>query len=110
MQVEANFNYDKNAIPKVMDAIIKGLYEATIVIRDDAIEYCPFDTGKLMGSIRRTVNENKKYGIVFTNVEYAPHVEFGTKKMNSQPFMRPALYDNQTKIKDIIANNIKAVL
>lgn len=30
------------------------------------------------------------YGIVYTNVEYAPHLEYGTIHMAARPFLRPA--------------------
>lgn len=83
------------------------------------------DTGNLVGSIDTAVYQNK--GEVFTNVEYAPYIEFGTGRFaengdgrqtgwyyedskgighftlgyKPHPFLRPALNDNKDKIKKI---------
>lgn len=47
------------------------------------------DTGLLSNSIdHRRISDLK--GIVFTNTEYAPHLEYGTVKMAPRPFMAPA--------------------
>ncbi len=53
----------------------------------------------------------RKYRVyVGTNVEYAPHVEYGTNQMRklsfgtqAQPFLRPALDDNRKNIRDILS-------
>lgn len=50
------------------------------------------DTGNLKRSISTTITESSD-GIkaeVSTNVEYAPHVEFGTSRQQAQPFFNPA--------------------
>lgn len=84
------------------------------------------DTGALSRSISSRVEGNE--GIVFTPLEYAPYVEFGTglfaenggrtdvpwhyqddegnwhttSGQKPQPFMRPALNDNRTQILNIL--------
>lgn len=48
------------------------------------------DTGRLRQSIGvQKVGEG--HYRVGTNVEYAPYLEFGTRRMAARPFMRPAL-------------------
>ena len=36
--------------------------------------------------------------IVGTNVEYAPYVEFGTRHMSAQPYLRPAVEEVRSNI------------
>jgi len=49
-----------------------------------ASDLAPVDTGTLRDSIRY------EDGRVYTDVEYAPFVEYGTVNAPAQPFMRPA--------------------
>ena len=37
-----------------------------------------------------------------TNVEYAPYVELGTKKMNARPFLKPAMENHMDDYRTII--------
>ncbi|MET0039887.1 MAG: HK97-gp10 family putative phage morphogenesis protein [Dehalococcoides mccartyi] len=46
---------------------------------------------------------------VGTNVEYAPFVEFGTRRMKAYPFLNPALEQKQDEISDILGDAAKAV-
>lgn len=70
---------------------------------------CPVDTGRLRNSVSTEVtsddDENNVY--VGTNVEYAPHVELGTKRAEAQPFLKPAVADHQNAYKRIIRNELK---
>lgn len=54
--------------------------------------FCPWDTGTLRRSITYEPGRDGKgyYVDVGTNVIYAPFVEFGTRYMRAQPFLRPA--------------------
>lgn len=47
------------------------------------------DTGNLFNSIKADMI-GSKVGVVFTNVEYAPILEFGGAKMAARPFFAPA--------------------
>lgn len=47
------------------------------------------DTGNLVNSIH-SEQVNRSEARTFTNVEYAPMLEFGTAKMAPRPFMTPA--------------------
>ena len=59
-----------------------ALEKACIVVETNAKNRAPIDTGNLTRSITHVVNGNE--GIVGTNVEYAPYVEFGTGLFSSQ--------------------------
>lgn len=52
----------------------------------------PVDTGRLRSSIAEELRreDGELVEIVGTDVEYAPYVEFGTRRMRAQPFLRPA--------------------
>lgn len=64
------------------------LDDATLRVERDAKLACPVDTGRLRSSIQ--VGGEGLERTVSTNVEYAPHVEFGTKRRAAKPFMNPA--------------------
>ena len=65
-------------------------------IRTEAVKNAPVDTGRLRQSIgvKRVGDGHYRVG---TNVLYAPYVEFGTRYMRAQPFMRPAVEKLRSK-------------
>lgn len=94
-------NVDDKAFLKSLQAAVGRLKIETAAdlsrlgldIQNRARELCPVDTGRLRSSIRAVDGKDATgvYVDVGTNVEYAPHVEFGTSRMPAQPYMRPAL-------------------
>jgi len=70
-----------------------AILRAAIQVERNAKRLCPVDTGRLRSSISHDLGRDGRglVGSVGTNVEYAPHVEFGTRYMRAQPFLRPAL-------------------
>jgi hypothetical protein len=52
------------------------LTKACLLVENDAKKRCPVDTGQLRQSITHEVEGNT--GVIGTNVEYAPYVEYGT--------------------------------
>lgn len=114
-------------ITKVQDSLSK----ATLLVEKEAKRNAPKDTGALRRSITSKVEGLE--GTVFTPLEYAPYIEYGTglfaeagngrKKvpwnykddegnwhstsgMKPQPFMRPALNSNREKIKKILKEGV----
>ena len=84
-----------------MDLLFKGpdsaagkyLTRKAITTVRHAKRNAPVDTGRLRSSITHEVGGDPE-GIVArvgTNVEYAPHLEYGTSRMKARPFLRPAL-------------------
>ena len=100
-----------------------ALGKACALVERSAKQKAPKDTGELRRSITSKVEGTK--GIVFTPLEYAPYVEFGTglfaengngrkdvpwwykddrgewhstRGMKPQPYMRPALNENREQI------------
>lgn len=107
-------------------AINAAIGKACALVERSAKEKAPKDTGALRRSITSEVKD--KEGVVFTPLEYAPYVEYGTglfaesggrkdvpwnyqddkgewhstSGMRPQPFMRPALDENRERIVQII--------
>lgn len=98
----------------------KALKKACALVEAEAKKNAPKDTGELRRSISSRIEGDQ--GIVYTPLEYAPYVEYGTGPSNGgrtdvpwryqddkgnwhstsgqkpQPYMRPALDDNRTEI------------
>ena len=54
-------------------------------------------TGETKGSIRNKISFNGLTGIVAPHTEYAFYLEYGTRYMKKQPFVKPS-YDSQKRI------------
>lgn len=67
-------NYKLETLAKL--DVSKALNKACLVVENEAKRLCPVDTGDLRNSITHEVDDG--VGIVGTNKEYAPYVEFGT--------------------------------
>lgn len=112
----------------------KSITESCLLLENTAKRNCPVDSGQLRRSITHKVDKNE--GEVYTNVEYAPYVEYGTGLFSTkgngrnskwtykdvegnwhttagqkpQPFMHPALTTNRTRIKSLIDKEIKDII
>lgn len=108
----------------------KALEKCCMLVERSAKQKAPKGTGELRRSITSKVDESAEdiVGVVYTPLEYAPYVEFGTglfaedggrkdvpwnykddegnwhstSGMKPQPFMRPALNENREKILQIL--------
>lgn len=56
---------------------------------DIAYDLCPVDTGELISSIDGFTDGERVE--VYADADYAQYVEYGTSKMEAQPYFRPAL-------------------
>ena len=123
--------------------------KATQLVHGQAKALAPVDSGNLAGSIHMQVKDTGKelQGRVYTNLEYAPYVEFGTgvtgngtypyeikglsleyrnkgwayydedkdewiytKGQVAQPYMYPALKENEKTIKAILKQGVHTKL
>ena len=88
-------------LPQVKDEVEQALVTGALMVERDAKINAPVDTGRLRTSIS---HETENFGgnnpsvKVGTNVEYGPHVEFGTSKQSAKPFLFPAYNSNKSKI------------
>lgn len=86
----------------------RAFTQACMYIKSQAKLLCPVDTGRLRQSIayKVTMSDGAIKGEIGTNVEYAEYIEFGTSKMVAQPFLYPALKDNQEVVINIIKQSL----
>ena len=115
--------------------IEKAMGKACAVVEAAAKQNAPKDTGALRQSISSKVENRNGHieGVIFTPLEYAPYVEYGTglfaesggrkdvpwnyqddkgewhstSGQKPQPFMRPAVEDNRNRIIEILGEGIK---
>lgn len=88
----------KSEFNRRLDLVVEGIAND---LRNELIEVAPVDTGRLKNSIK-VASDGKN--LTISMVEYALHVEYGTYKMDAQPFIRNTI---RGKLKTIIVNNIK---
>ena len=127
---------DANSLLKRIDGmcsetnISAAIGKACALVEGEAKKKAPKDTGALRRSISSTVKGTE--GIVFTPLEYAPYVEYGTGLFNKKggrkdvpwyykdeegkwhrssgqhphPYMRPALNENREEVLRLIKEGI----
>lgn len=128
LEIEINDLIDIINAEKAMQKVC-GLVEA------EAKKKAPKNTGALIRSITSTVEYegDDLVGTIFTPLEYAPYVEYGTglfaetqgrqtpwayqdpktgewiwtKGQHPQPYLRPALYENREKIMRLLREGMK---
>ena len=59
-------------------------------LQQEAMRKAPVDTGNLKRSIMLNIAEDGMEATVTATAEYAAYVEYGTRFMNAQPYMKPA--------------------
>ena len=112
----ANYEKRANALNARQMVIL-----ATAAVHAQADKLVPVSTpitnpGGAHGNLRRSLtpsvdgNKNVAEGAVSTNVEYAPYVEFGTRKMRAQPYLRPAVRIVKPKIDNLVINEIRKAM
>ena len=79
--IRGRFNHDKVA------TVVK---RNTAQAQQTAMRLAAVDTGFMKRSITMRVDITGLAGYIVASAEYSPYVEFGTRYMGSQPFMRPA--------------------
>lgn len=107
MRINSNVSRTNNTAQvkiAVEGARRRALHSAALVVLGGAQLRAPVDTGRLRASLAYEVTGDAAF--VGTNVEYAPHVEYGTVKMEAQPYLRPALLDNISTIRAIFERNL----
>ncbi|SIT91699.1 HK97-gp10 family putative phage morphogenesis protein [Edaphobacillus lindanitolerans] len=67
----------------------------------------PVDTGELRRSIRTGYSDGGLTATTKVGVHYGPYVEYGTRFMAAQPFLRPAFYNTAWDFKDDMDKLVK---
>ena len=95
--------YGDDVANKTNRSVETKIRQATILVLTHAVLNAPVKTGRLQDSIDMDTSPTK--GVVYANTDYAPYVELGTEKQTAQPFLRPALFENEGNIKRIFNDN-----
>ena len=85
---------------------VEDLVMGANVILDYAQANCPVDTGFLRESGYIRVQSN--YVEIGFDAPYASYVEYGTSKMEAQPFLRPALDESEEDALNAIVDSIES--
>jgi HK97 gp10 family phage protein len=90
----------KEAVERALEAV--GLTAEAYAKLD-----CPVDTGRLRNSISHAVDVNEEAAYIGTNVEYAPYVEYGTRRMAPRPYLKPAATEHGEEYTEIFEKYLK---
>jgi len=93
----------------VKEELGKAVEELVLIVEAKAKELCPVDTGLLRSSITPVIASWAE-AYVGTNTEYAPYVEFGTKKTPAQPFLEPAFLEGQKQASKVFGQAVSRVI
>lgn len=72
-----------------------------------AQEICPRDTGNLAASITLEITDGGMTAEVAPHMNYAGYVEWGTRFMNAQPYLRPAYMQESERFKEDLSRICK---
>lgn len=91
-------------LPEDVDKKVADLINKTAInIQNNAKRLAPVDTGRLRSSIRiRFYRDNGPAADIYTDVEYAAYLEFGTKRMSARPYMTPAWELERAKFEEAL--------
>lgn len=75
--------------------VAKDLTRRALKCQRTAKRLCPVDTGRLRASIAWRLERDAEglAAVIGTNTHYAAYIEFGTRNMRAQPYLRPALME-----------------
>lgn len=107
------FDGTDHAGREIRYSVQRALRKAAITMGLNVFTRAPVDTGRLKGSITHSVGNGEAE--VFTNVEYAPRVEYGFKGQDSlgrainqkpQPFFRNGAKASEGPIGEIFTKEL----
>lgn len=132
---KVSVKFNKSDVMQAFDKGLEaGLTAAAILVEAEAKMKAPYDLGRLRQSINHRIEGNSAF--VGTNVDYAAHVEYGTgiyseggvgrktpwfyehpkygwvrtRGNKPQPYLRPSIDNNRSKIARIISDAIGGAL
>ena len=92
LQVKLKKNVQMNYVKR----IVKRNWAA---LQESAQRKVPVDTGNFKRSIGLEIRDSGLTAEVEPTAEYAAYVEYGTRYMNAQPYMRPSYTAQKEKFK-----------
>jgi len=101
-----------DAADKLVPAIDAAVEAGADLIQDMAITLVPVRTGMLKSTIHVEPTGQMMERLVSAGqgITYAAYVEYGTRKMGAQPYMRPARDAREAEIVNLIAEAVAKLL
>ena len=96
--------------PEIFQRVQQVLQNGAVRLAERAREIVPVRTGHLLASIRAELGEDVEAEAAFSPIQviadtpYASFVEFGTSKMEAQPFLRPAAEETEPEVLEEVEN------
>lgn len=90
MSVITKFNHLPQMREQVRQRAVEAVRNASYSVETHAKDAVPVDTGTLKNSIATEFEPSGLVGLISPHTEYAIYVEYGTRRMRAQPYMRPA--------------------
>lgn len=88
-------------------ALARVVKQNTIECQAKAKRNAPVKTGALQRSINSAFEDGGQTGVVSAYMDYAPYVEFGTRFMDKQPYLQPALDDQGPQFAEDLKKLVK---
>ena len=106
----------KDNSQQILSALEKGKRNALTAIGSSAETHAKdnitaddlIDTGRLRNSISYAVDGESAY--IGTNVEYAPYLELGTKKIAAYHYLKRAATEHKDEYKNLTAQAIQSAI
>ena len=106
----------KDNSKQILSALEKGKHNALTAIGSSAETHTKdnitaddlIDTGRLRNSISYAVDGESAY--IGTNVEYAPYLELGTKKIAAHHYLKRAVTEHKDEYKNLTAQAIQSAI
>ena len=100
-------DYNKDVMSAYSQARERSLEIIGLTAEKYAKEITPVQTGRLRNSITHEVDGKEVF--IGSNVEYAPHVEYGTIHQKAQPYLIPAATEHSSTYKQIITDEFAKI-
>ena len=92
---------ERGAIESMKLIVNDKMNTAIDIIREEAHLTTPAESGDLLNSLTQEYSEEKMLGTVGYKIEYAPYVEFGTKKMSPRRFLQKAIDNSKPRLDEL---------
>lgn len=97
--------------PDTRQAQLAAMREWGNMVRDDARDRVPVDTGYLRDHVEsRADSDNVRVGVWDTRAYYAQWVEQGSSRQEAQPFLMPAFEANKDEFDRLLARRVEREL
>lgn len=90
-----------------MDAVKRVVKQNGAELQEKSQQKAPVDTGHLKDSIGIELEDGGMTAVVEPTAEYAAYVELGTRKMEAQPYLKPAWEEQKEQFKKDLDKLVK---